>query len=55
MDEGAVKALLQVHGDYLTTFWAVAERSAGSLDHYITHTLDVDEAVQDRLRQKLIG
>lgn len=55
MDEGAVKALLEVHGDYLTTFWGEVERTTGSLDHYITHTLDVDEAVQDRLREKLVG
>ena len=55
LNDGAVKALLEVHPDYLRTFWAEVERIHGSLDDYITGTLDVDEAVQDTLRQKLIG
>lgn len=55
MDEGAARALLGVHGDYLSTFWSEAERTAGSLDSYITNTLDVDEPVQDQLRRKLLG
>lgn len=55
LDDGAVKALLEVHPDYLSNFWAEVERIHGSLDDYISGTLGVDEAVQDTLRQKLIG
>ncbi|MEP2736809.1 MAG: tyrosine-protein phosphatase [Erythrobacter sp.] len=55
LDEGAVRALLEVHGDYLDTYRAEVDRTAGSLDAYITGILGVDEAVQDTLRAKLIG
>jgi protein tyrosine/serine phosphatase len=55
LDEGAVKALLEVNADYLTTYWGEVERSVGSLDEYIASTLGVDEAVQDQLRAKLIA
>ena len=55
LDEGAVRALLEVHGDYLDTYRTEVDRIAGSLDAYITGTLDVDEAVQDTLRAKLVG
>ncbi|MEP5188161.1 MAG: tyrosine-protein phosphatase [Marinomonas sp.] len=55
LDDGAVRALLEVHSDYLDTYLAEAEKTAGSLDAYITGTLGVDEAVQDALRAKLIG
>ena len=50
-----MRALLEVHGDYLDTYRAEVDRIAGSLDAYITGTLDVDEAVQDTLRAKLVG
>ena len=54
-DDGAVRALLEVNADYLHTYLAEAEKTAGSLDAYITGTLGVDEAVQDALRAKFIG
>ena len=55
LDEGAVRALLEVHGDYIDTYRAEVDRTAGSLDAYIAGTLNVDEAVQETLRAKLIG
>ncbi len=55
LDEGAVRALLEVHSDYLDTYRAEVDRTAGSLEAYITGTLGVDEAVQDTLRTKYTG
>lgn len=54
LDEGAIRALLEVHADYLNTYLSEAAKLAGSLDDYIIRTLGVDEAVQQALRAKLV-
>ncbi len=55
LDDGAIKALLEVHEDYLRTFWAVVEEEHGTLDAYIEDTLGVDELLKDRLRARFVA
>ena len=52
LDEGAIRALLEVQEDYLCTFWKVAEEDHGSLDAYIENQLGVDELLKERLRAR---
>ena len=55
LDEGAVRALLEVHEDYLATYIRLVEEDHGSLDAFIANTLGVDEAMQDRLRGRFVA
>lgn len=54
LDETAVRALLEVHEDYLATYISEVESEHGSLDSYITGALSVDEAMQERLRARFL-
>lgn len=55
LDEGAVRALLEVHADYLAAFRAVGEDDHGSLDGFIERALGVDDAMRRRLRAKFVA
>lgn len=55
LDEDAVRALLEVHEDYLATYWAEIEREHGSLDSFLAGPLGVDAAMRERLRDKFLA
>lgn len=55
LDEGAVRALLEVHEDYLATFIAEATKDYGSLDAYLERALGVDDAMRARLRTRFVA
>ena len=55
LDEEAVKALLEVHEDYLHTFWREVEQDHGSLDSWLENALGVDELLKDALRARYLA
>ena len=55
LDEEAVKALLEVHEDYLHTFWSEVEEDHGSLDSWLENALGVDELLKDALRARYLA
>lgn len=55
LDDGALRALLGVHEDYLVRFVDVADEECGSLDAYIEHKLGVDDAMRDRLKLRFVA
>ncbi len=55
LDEGAVRALLEVDADYLAAYRAVVEADHGSLDAYLAYALGVDDAMRTRLRQRFVA
>ena len=52
LDEGAIRALLEVQVDYLVTFQAEVAKDHGSLDRYLNDVIGVDDAMRDRLIAK---
>ena len=52
LDEGAIRALLEVQADYLVTFQAEVAKDHGSLDRYLNDVIGVDDAMRDRLIAK---
>lgn len=55
LDEDAVRALLEVHEDYLHTYIREIESDHGSLQAFIAGPLGVDDAMQARLRDKFVA
>lgn len=55
LDDEAVRALLEVHEDYLHTYMKEIEREHGSLDAFISGTLGVDDRMRARLRDKFVA
>ena len=55
LDDGAIKALLEVREDYLETFWQVVEEEHVTLDAYIEGTLGVDELLKEQLRNRFVA
>lgn len=55
LDEDAVRALLEVHEDYLHTYIREIESEHGSLDTFISGALGVDDAMRARLRDKFVA
>ena len=55
LDEGAIKALLEVREDYLHTFWKIVEEEHGTLDTYIKSSLGVDDLLKERLRARFVA
>ncbi len=55
MDPDAVSNLLDVRPEYLETYQAAIAQQHGSLDRFIAGALGVDEAMQERLRGKLVA
>ena len=55
LDEEAVRALLEVHEDYLATYLREIDAEHGSLDDFISGPLGVDDAMRARLRDKFVA
>lgn len=55
LDEEAIRALLEVHEDYLARFHEVAGEMEGSFDGWLERTLGVDDGLRRQLRDKLIA
>lgn len=55
LDDAAVRALLEVHEDYLSTFLAEVEKDHGSLDAYLAKAIGVDEPLKERLRERFVA
>lgn len=55
MDEESVRALLEVHEDYLTRFHETAADMAGSLDGWLATKVGIDDPLRERLRAKFIA
>lgn len=54
LDEESIRALLEVHEDYLTRFRETAAKVAGSLDDWLAAVVGVDDALRGRLRQRFV-
>ena len=55
MDEESVRALLEVHEDYLARFHETAADLAGSLDGWLARKVGVDDHLRERLRARFIA
>lgn len=55
LDEGAVRALMEVQASYLDTFHAEVERGWGSLDDWLAAAIGVDDAMRARLQSRLVA
>lgn len=55
LDEDAIRALLEVHPDYLETWRQEVDSEYGSLDSFLETTLGVDDAMRERLRARFVA
>ena len=55
LDEDAVRALLEVHEDYLTRFRETATAMAGSLDDWLSQAVGVEDDLRSKLRVRFIA
>jgi protein tyrosine/serine phosphatase len=55
MDDESVRALLEVHEDYLARFHETAVGLAGSFDGWLATRVGVDDPLRQRLRDKFIA
>ncbi len=55
IEDGAVVNLMNVHPEYIETYFQEVERDHGSLDAYLAQTLGVDEARKARLKDRLVA
>lgn len=55
LDEEAIRALLEVHEDYLATYIKEVEKEHGALDTFLENALGVDDAMRDRLRSRFVA
>ncbi|MCT2558293.1 tyrosine-protein phosphatase [Tsuneonella sp. YG55] len=55
MDDASVRALLEVHRDYLARFHATAVARSGSFDGWLEDKVGVDDRLRDTLREKYIA
>ena len=55
MDEDSIRAMLDVHEDYLARFREVADEMHGSLDGWLAKAVGVEDALRERLRDKFIA
>ena len=54
LDEEGIRALLEVHGDYLDRFHAIVNESYGSLDAWLDAEIGVDDALREALRERYL-
>ncbi|MBO9510190.1 tyrosine-protein phosphatase [Erythrobacter sp. A6_0] len=54
LDEEGIRALLEVHGDYLDRFRAIVTESYGSLDAWLEAEIGVDDALREALRERYL-
>ncbi|WFL77315.1 tyrosine-protein phosphatase [Altererythrobacter arenosus] len=55
LDEESIRALLEVHEDYLSTYVAEIEKDHGSVDSFVENALGVDEPMKERLRDRFVA
>ncbi|WP_375289350.1 tyrosine-protein phosphatase [Qipengyuania sp.] len=55
LDESAIRALLEVHEDYLTRFHQTVREGHGSLDAWLEDRIGVDDTLRQRLRDRLVA
>ena len=55
LDESAVRALLEVHEDYLSRFRQTVTDQDGSLDRWLETRIGVDDALRERLRSRFVA
>lgn len=55
LDDDAVRALLEVHEDYLLRFHETVTASHGSLDAWLEDRIGVDGALRERLQERLVA
>ncbi|MGX7952235.1 tyrosine-protein phosphatase [Tsuneonella sp. HG249] len=55
LDEESIRALLEVHEDYLARFHEVAAEIDGSLDGWLERTVGADDRLRERLRARFIA
>jgi protein-tyrosine phosphatase len=55
MDEDSVRAMLDVHEDYLARFHEVANEMHGSLDGWLERAVGVEDDLRERLRNKFLA
>lgn len=55
LDEEAVRALLEVHPDYLARFRERTVEMSGSLDNWLSEIIGADELLRDRLRARFVA
>ncbi|WP_432200123.1 tyrosine-protein phosphatase [Erythrobacter sp. W53] len=55
LDEDAVRALLEVHQDYLARYWQEVESEHGTLDAYLESVIGVDDAMRERLKARFLA
>ncbi|OBX20692.1 protein tyrosine phosphatase [Erythrobacter sp. QSSC1-22B] len=55
LEEDAIRALLEVHEDYLATYRKEVARDHGSLDAYLETVIGVDEPMRERLHTRLVA
>jgi len=55
LEEGAIRARLEVDEEYLARFYETVRERSGSLDSWLADVIGVDEFLRDRLRAKFIA
>ena len=55
LDEEGIRALLEVHGDYLDRFHEVVRDKYGSLDAWLEAEIGVDDALRESLRERYLA
>lgn len=55
LDEEAIRALLEVHEDYLSTYIEEVEKDHGTLDSFLENALGVDDGMRSRLRTRYVA
>lgn len=55
LDEASIRAMLEVHEDYLARFHEVAGEMAGSFDGWLERVVGVGEDLRERLKAKFIA
>ena len=55
LDEEGIRALLEVHGDYLDRFHAIVNEKHGSLDAWLEAEIGVDDALRESLCDRYLA
>lgn len=55
LDEEGIRALLEVHGDYLDRFHEIVSEKHGSIDGWLEAEIGVDDALREALRKRYLA
>ena len=55
LDEEGIRALLEVHGDYLDRFHEIVRDKHGSLDAWLEAEIGVDDGLREALRERYLA